>query len=337
MLKKFLFVFLSLFIPLLAFADVPIQVESLIAGLTNSSGQPLAGGKIYTYSCGTTSNKTTWQDSGKVTPHANPIILDAEGKKLVFADGCYKFRIDNSADVTQYTHDNLLFSNYMGPESFGGASTGSANAYVVTLSPALLAYDSGTVVSYLANFSNTGAATVNVNGLGAKSIVNLNNQALVANDIVNGALVSLQYDGTSFRILNPSRLPKVSMTVDGTNVTTVSGSFATMTGATATVTVTSGDYVRITYTADMSVDNIGTALEFRISENGAAATPAYTFLYTSNGDVSTNGSLDSHSNTLILTTPVTGSVTYALQWRRAVGANTGYSDTRSFSVEVIRP
>lgn len=337
MLKKILFAFLSVFIPLLAFADNPTQVEFLISGLTDSSGQPLAGGKVYTYSCGTTSNKTTWQDSGKVTPHANPIILDSQGKKLVFADGCYKFRIDNSADVTQYTHDNLLFSNYMGPESFGGSSTGSANAYVVTLSPALLAYDSGTIVSYLANFSNTGAATVNVNGLGAKSIVNLNNAALVANDIVSGALVYLQYDGTSFRHLNPSRLPKATMVTDATNITTSSGSYATMTGATATVTVTSGDYVRISYTADLSVDNVDTVLELRVAENAAAATPAYTFLYRSTGDVGNQGHIDSQSNVLLLLTPVTGSVTYTLQWRRVAGANVGYSDTRSFLVEVIRP
>ena len=67
------------------------QVESAISGYLNLSGSPLQTGKIYTYEAGTTTNKTTWQDINKTTPHANPIILDAQGQALIFADGLYKF------------------------------------------------------------------------------------------------------------------------------------------------------------------------------------------------------------------------------------------------------
>lgn len=49
-------------------------------------------------------------------------------------------------------------------------TTGSANAYVLTLAPAMRALVHGARVSAKASFANTGAATLNVNGTGAKAI-----------------------------------------------------------------------------------------------------------------------------------------------------------------------
>src|ERR1700730_5234028 len=47
------------------------------------------------------------------------------------------------------------------------AATGGTNAYAVTLAPALTAYTTGMVVSFISNGANTGAATLDVNGQGA--------------------------------------------------------------------------------------------------------------------------------------------------------------------------
>jgi hypothetical protein len=204
---KRLFLFLLLLFPAIALAETPVQVEFLIAGLTDPSGDPLVGGKIYTYECGTTTDKSTWQDNAKASAHTNPIILDGEGKKLVFADGCYKFRIDNASDVTQYTHDNLRFYEYGGSATYADSTTGNSNAYVATLSPSLLGLSNGTKVSFIANHTNTGASTLNVNSLGAKGINSPDGTTLVAGDIVVNGLYTAIYDTSldSWQLLSSPR------------------------------------------------------------------------------------------------------------------------------------
>lgn len=80
------------------------------------------------------------------------------------------------------------------------ADSGVADAYVVTLTytPTLSA---GLAVAFQAANSNTGASTINVNALGAKSILHSSGGALVAGDIVAGQIMELRYDGTAFRIM----------------------------------------------------------------------------------------------------------------------------------------
>lgn len=77
---------------------------------------------------------------------------------------------------------------------------GSANALTAALAPAVASLTAGLVVNLKVNTANTGAATLNVNGLGAAPIVRANGGPLVANDLIAGEIVSLIYDGTSFRV-----------------------------------------------------------------------------------------------------------------------------------------
>lgn len=82
------------------------------------------------------------------------------------------------------------------------ADTGSADVYVMTLIPAILAYKAGQVFSFkAANANLTTTPTLNVNGLGAKTIVkNSGIVALVAGDIAVGQIVVVEYDGTNFQM-----------------------------------------------------------------------------------------------------------------------------------------
>jgi hypothetical protein len=85
------------------------------------------------------------------------------------------------------------------------ASTGSANAYVVTLAPAITTYTTGAHYFFKANFANTGSATVNINGQGAKTIkkyTSVGGANLAADDIRSGALVEVVYDGTDMQIIS---------------------------------------------------------------------------------------------------------------------------------------
>jgi len=73
-----------------------------------SDGAPLVGGKIYTYSAGTTTPLATYTDSGAGTANTNPIILNSLGQANIWlGTGSYKFSVYTSADVLLYTVDNI--------------------------------------------------------------------------------------------------------------------------------------------------------------------------------------------------------------------------------------
>lgn len=77
-------------------------------------------------------------------------------------------------------------------------ATGNANAYIATLNPALSAYQEGVSLRLKINVANTGASTVNVNGLGAKPIKKSNGNAVVSGNLKAGSVYTLAYDGASF-------------------------------------------------------------------------------------------------------------------------------------------
>lgn len=86
-----------------------IQIDFLLAGIRDLSGNPLNGGLVYTYSAGTTTDKATYTDKDKTSPATNPIVLDAYGQSQIYADGIYKVVVKTSAGTTLYTWDNVKF------------------------------------------------------------------------------------------------------------------------------------------------------------------------------------------------------------------------------------
>lgn len=77
----------------------------------DNSGAVLTGGLLYTYTAGTTTPLTTYQDSAGATPNANPIVLDAVGRvsaQVWLTTGiAYKLVLKTSAGSTLWTMDNL--------------------------------------------------------------------------------------------------------------------------------------------------------------------------------------------------------------------------------------
>lgn len=73
------------------------------------AGAPLVGGKLYTYSSGTTTPKATYTDSTLGSANTNPIILDARGEADVWlGSGAYTFLLQTSAGVTVDTVDGVV-------------------------------------------------------------------------------------------------------------------------------------------------------------------------------------------------------------------------------------
>jgi hypothetical protein len=90
--------------------------------------------------------------------------------------------------------------------TWAGTSGGTANAQTLTVSPSLPAYAAGQRFSFTvgAGLTNTGAATLNINGLGAKNIFSRHTaSALVANALIAGLTYEVLYDGTQFLLRDP--------------------------------------------------------------------------------------------------------------------------------------
>lgn len=82
------------------------------------------------------------------------------------------------------------------------ADAEASDTYVITLSPAPTAYATGQVFHFKANTLNTAGATLNVNSLGAKTLVKKYNIALETGDILANQIVTVVYDGTNFQVLS---------------------------------------------------------------------------------------------------------------------------------------
>lgn len=83
------------------------------------------------------------------------------------------------------------------------ASTTGNDTYAITVTPAPTAYITGQVFRFKVDTANTGSATINVNSLGAKSIVKDVNTALGTGDILADQIIEVIYDGTNMVMKNP--------------------------------------------------------------------------------------------------------------------------------------
>jgi len=88
-----------------------------------------------------------------------------------------------------------------------GISAGAADAYVYTSASGLelSAYAAGVKVAFFAAATNTGASTINIDGLGVKDLRKRFNTPLIAGDIPLGLRVEAVYDATNdvFQIVSP--------------------------------------------------------------------------------------------------------------------------------------
>lgn len=217
--------FLSLlFVASSAAADRAVQVEFLLAGLTDNNGDPLNGGKVYSYESGTTTPQALYTTQDQTTAATNPLILDSNGRARVFAEGSYKLVIKDASDNTLYTWDNLQYVYPATSSIYAGTSTGSSNTYALTPSPAVTAYTDGLQITFIANHASSAAATLNVSGLGAKDFLKADGSTdLTTGDIESGMLVNALYVAGSdhFRLVNQSGVVPISG--GGTGAATAAG------------------------------------------------------------------------------------------------------------------
>jgi len=104
--------------------------------------------------------------------------------------------------LTEYSRASQVIDSTL---TWLGTSSGT-DTITATLSITPSAYAAGQRFAFLAGGTNTGAATLNIDSLGAKAIQK-NGQALVAGDITANDIVYVVYDGTQFQMISPARTP----------------------------------------------------------------------------------------------------------------------------------
>ena len=172
----------------------------------DDNGNPLTGGKVYTYAAGTTTPLATYTTSAGTVANTNPIILDAAGRTpneiWLVAGTLYKFIVQTSVSVLVGTYDGLpAINDPYSINSLLGSVTGT-NAIAAVATPSLTAYAAGATYAFIAANSNTAAATLSIDGLPATSITKNGSATLTAGDVQIGKLTWVQYDGTTFQLIN---------------------------------------------------------------------------------------------------------------------------------------
>lgn len=138
--------------------------------------------------------------NGTITVGTQGVISYIAGTGIVNAISMQAGELRVQQDID--TAVVMLKSDFQNGALVSCIATATANAYSCALNPALSAYTPGMRILFQAGASNTGAATLNINGLGAVGVRRADGiTEVLAGDLVAGSLYPLWYDGTRFRIL----------------------------------------------------------------------------------------------------------------------------------------
>ena len=154
-----------------------------------------------------------------------------------------------------------------------GITGGTVNAKTVLLNPPLLSYVEGVALSVKINLTNTGATTLNVNGLGDKAIVDGKGNALTGNKLIANSIYTFRYNGTSFQLQGEGGEYGTALATDvlsgktiGTNDGLVIGTIsskalATITPSTVNQIIAAGQYLSGAQTVLGDADLISTNIK----------------------------------------------------------------------------
>jgi len=155
-----------------------------------------------------------------------------------------------------------------------------------TMSPTLTAYAAGQLFYFVAGGANTGAVTLNVDGLGSRAVTRDGSTALAAGDINSGEMVVVIYDGTRFQMINAANsfgnttingtLTVTGNTTLGANVSIASalavGGKADLPNVSAALMVAAVGIITDLRASGASISsaNVGTAIVTNLTATGAS-------------------------------------------------------------------
>lgn len=108
-MKRLLTALVAVFLCLPAYAAV-LYVPHFVQ-FFDDDGDPCNGCKLYTYTAGTTTPKATYTTETGGVSNANPVVMDASGRAVIFLTGSYKFRLeDANGNLIRETDNVTAFS-----------------------------------------------------------------------------------------------------------------------------------------------------------------------------------------------------------------------------------
>ena len=174
----------------------------------NTTGQPVVSGTVIS---STAFNALTADLANGLTT-----ALTKDGQSTPTANiGMGNYKITNLGAATLST-DAVRYGQLQSNADKLLTVTGT-DTMTGTASPALTAYAAGNTFVFVVPNTNTGAATINIDGLGAKSITRTGSTALVAGDMVANQVALIVYDGTRFQLLDGNSF--TNLNVSGTITT----------------------------------------------------------------------------------------------------------------------
>lgn len=167
---------------------------------------------------------TTADDNGSSDPGIN------------FAEGQMPSSVNNSARAMM-----AALAAYFADAGGVLISAGTSNAYTLTTNMGVTALATPLTLMFEADRTNTGAATLSVDGLTAKPMVNAAGGALAAGDVVDGGVYFAVYNVTAdkFVLLNVSAAVAAYLS-QAAEVTVASATTANILGAASTFIAISG-------------------------------------------------------------------------------------------------
>lgn len=268
----------------------------------DDNGNPLSGGRLYTYDAGGTTPKATYSDAAGSVLNANPVVLDAAGRATVFLDGTtYRFDLKTAGDVLVRSTDNI--------QSFGVVQSNIGNTSLAIM-PA------NSVKANTSATSNTPSdLTINTNSFLGRADGNIVAIPLTygRNRIINGdfniwqrglsinpALSTIAYTGDRFYAFVTGASPNYArVTLGGNAGQTGCNTALQITGIASNTLNNLGQRIEAANCTDMMVGKVFTLSAWIYSASGSLS-PTFS--------INTAGSEDNFSTTNALTSGSLGTI-----------------------------
>lgn len=159
----------------------------------NTAGQPVVSGTVI--------SSTAF--NALMTDIANGLTnaITKDGQSTLTANiSMSGFKLTNLGAATT-ANDAVRLSQIQGGTLSFVSVTGT-DALIGSLTPPIVSYQTGAMFSFIVQNTNTGAVTLNIDGLGAKNVLRNATDPIQSGDLIAGNIVVVLYDGTAFQLIS---------------------------------------------------------------------------------------------------------------------------------------